>query len=173
MDSAHDRIFEEMVNRHRKGLTGAAYHLCGDWEAARDVVQETLVDAYRGLESLREPEKAGAWLYTILRRKALAYRQVRGRETELTSEPTTPGPDDVEAMMRGIVIEQMEKLTKDDREILAGKYLLGLSYQELAGALGTTEGAMRVRCFRAKERLREVLSNAGVRVPQKAKPDQP
>jgi RNA polymerase sigma-70 factor (ECF subfamily) len=170
MPSAYDRIFEELVNRYRKTLTAAAYHLCDDWDAARDLVQDTLLDAYRSLESLRDQEKAGAWLYTILRRKAAVYRNVRNLETELTCEPAGLPPDDVEAMVRGIVIEQM---AKEDREILAGKYLLGLSYQELAETLGINEGAVRVRCFRAKEKLREVLSGAGIQIPQKTKPAHP
>jgi len=168
MESAHDRIFEELVNRYRKTLTAAAYHLCDDWETARDLVQDTLLDAYRSLDSLRDREKVGAWLFTILRRKAAAYRHVRSLETMLINEPSV-SPDDVEAMVRGIVIEQIAKLTRDDREILAGKYLLGLSYRELAEALGSNEGAMRVRCFRAKEKLREILSGAGVEIPLKAK----
>lgn len=170
MESAHDRIFEELVNRYRKTLTAAAYHLCDNWEAACDLVQDTLLDAYRSLDSLRDQDKAGAWLFTILRRKAAAYRRTRHLETELTTEPSVPPLDDVETLVRGIVIEQMANLSREDREILAGKYLLGLSYQELAEALGSNDGAVRVRCFRAKEKLREVLSGAGIQIPQKAKP---
>jgi len=172
MQSAHDRIFEELVQRYRKTLTAAAYHLCDDWEAAHDLVQDTLLDAYRSLESLRDQEKGLAWLYTILRRKASAYRRLKRQEIELTVEPAVPGPDNVESMVRGIVIEQMERLTPEEREMLAGKYLLGLSYQELAEALGITAGAARVRCFRAKEKLREALSGVAITVPQKTKPVQ-
>lgn len=173
MDSAHDRIFEELVHRHRQALTGAAYHLCGDWEAACDLVQETLLDAYRGLATLRDPQKAVAWLFTILRRKVFAYRRSRPREVELTEEPAIPAPDDnVESMVREIIIERMAVLAKEDREILAGKYLLGLSYQELAQALEINEGTVRVRCFRAKEKLRDVLRNAGIPVPKSKVPSQ-
>jgi len=170
MQSSRDHIFEALVNRYRQPLTGAAYHLCGEWEAACDLVQETLLDAYRGLDSLRDPEKAGAWLFTILRRKALAYRKTSKRETVLTHEPAAPGPDDAESMVREIVIEQLGQLAKDEREILAGKYLLGLTYQELAQTLGISEGAVRVRCFRAKEKLREVLQRVGLRVPPRGMP---
>lgn len=164
--TAQDRIFEELVTRYRTKLTGAAYHLCGDSEAASDLVQDTLVDAYRGLASLREQEKAGAWLFTILRRKALAYRREQRTDTELTCEPATPAPDSAESILRDLVISQMATLSREEREIVAGKYLLGLSYQELASALGISAGAVRVRCFRAKEKLRGMLSSAGVRVPR-------
>lgn len=167
MSVERDRRFDALVTRYRHALTGAAYHLCGNRETALDLVQETLLDAYRGLPGLRDEEKTAAWLYAILRRKALRQRQHRQRECALTTELAAPAPDDTETLVREIVIEQMAKLEREERELLAGKYLFGLSYQELAAALGVSEGAVRVRCFRAREKLREVLSGAGVQVPRK------
>lgn len=150
------------MTRYRRPLTAAAYHLCGDRDAAQDIVQETLVDAYRGFASLHDPDHAGDWLYTILRRKAYAHRQARRIEVELPPDLPSAQPDLLEDLTRGIVIEQIERLSRDDREILAGKYLLGLSYQELSESLGLNEGAIRVRCLRAKERLRKALRGTAV-----------
>lgn len=156
--------FDSLIERYRRPLAAAAYHLCGDRDTAQDIVQETFVDAYRGFDSLREPEKAGAWLYAILRRKVISHHRSRKPEAELTMEPQAPGPGEAESLVRGIIIEQMGRLSDGDREILAGKYLLGLTYRELAESMGVNEGAIRTRCFRAKERLREVLTGAGVNV---------
>ena len=157
MSSAADLTFDDLVRRYRQPLAAAAYQLCGDREAAQDIVQETLLDAYRGFEGLREPAKAGAWLYAILRRKAAAHRRARRPESELVVEPAAPDGNGAASLVRQIVIEQMAKLPEEDREILAGKYLLGLSYRELAESLDIKEGALRVRCLRAKERLRKCL----------------
>lgn len=167
MQERCETTFEHLVKRYRQQLAAAAYHLCGDKEVAQDIVQDTLLDAYRGFDSLRDPAKAGAWLYAILRRKAVSYRQTRKSEVELVVEPTTPGPESTESLVRGIITEQMSHLPNEDREILAGKYLLGLSYQELADSLGIKEGSVRVRCFRAKERLRESLQGVGLDVAKK------
>lgn len=159
---ATELTFDDLVDRYRRPLAAAAYHLCGDQDAAQDIVQETLVDAYRGFNGLREPGSAGAWLYAILRRKAVAHRRCRINEVEMVVESQAPAPDEAESLVRGIIIEQMGKLSNSDREILAGKYLLGLSYRELAESLGIREGAIRVRCLRAKEKLREALHGVGV-----------
>lgn len=164
MQTQGELIFESLVKLYRLPMTRAAYHLCNDKEAALDIVQETLIDAYRGFDSLRDPKKAGAWLYAILRRKAIAYRSHRRTDGELMPYHTATSPDDAGALVRDIVIEQMAKLSEEDREILAGKYLLGLSYRELADSLEVKESVIRVRCFRAKERLREILSNNGVNI---------
>ena len=168
MTSTSDLTFNDLVERYRQPLAAAAYHLCGDRDAAQDIVQETLVDAYRGIEGLRQPDKAASWLYTILRRKAVAHRRLRRTDTSLTdNEPAAGGPGESEALVRGIVMERLEALSVEDREVLAGKYLLGLSYRELAESLGITENAVGVRCFRAMERLREALRGVGLEVPDK------
>jgi RNA polymerase sigma factor (sigma-70 family) len=152
--------FDELISRYRRPLTAAAYHLCGDSNAAQDIVQETLLDACRGFAGLKDADRAGAWLYAILRRKAYDHRRMQRREAELPDDPPSANPDLLEELTRGIVIEQLERLSPEDREILAGKYLLGLSYQELAESLGISNGAVRVRCLRAKEKLRKALSNS-------------
>lgn len=162
MSTSGKLTFEDLVERYRRPLAAAAYHLCGDKDAAQDIVQETLLDAYRGFGGLREPEKAGAWLYVVLRRKAANHRRSRKPEAELTVEPQTPGPEQAESLVRGIIIDQMGKLAAGDREIIAGKYLLGLSYRELAESLGIREAAIRVRCLRAKQKLREALRGVGL-----------
>ncbi len=164
MDPSGELTFDSLVERYRQPLAAAAYHLCGDRDAAQDIVQDTLLDAYRGFDGLREPDRVGAWLYTILRRKATAHRRSGKPEVELAFEPESPAPNDAEAQVREIILDQMTRIPASDREILAGKYLLGLSYRELAESLGIREGAVRVRCLRAKERLREVLHGAGLDV---------
>lgn len=169
MESMHTNnpTFEEIVQRYRQQLTRVAYHLCGNREAALDIVQETFVDAYKGFAGLREPEKAGGWLYAILRRKAMNYHRARKPEVELMETHAVTEPDDTESIVRGIVIEQMSKLSNSDREILAGKYLLGLSYKELAESMCINEGAIRTRCLRAKERLGDILRGVGLDIPEK------
>lgn len=168
MQTINDLTFEALVRRYRQPLAATAYHLCGNKDAAQDIVQETLMDAYRGFDKLREPEKAGAWLYAILRRKAISYQRSKKQVVELIDDQHVTCPEAAESLVRDIVIEQMSKLPEEDREILAGKYLLGLSYRELADSFGIKEGAVRVRCFRAKEKLREALHSVGMKFPQKS-----
>ncbi len=166
MQNPSHREFELLVERYRQMMTSAAYHLCGDREAALDIVQDALIDAYRGFSGLRDIEKAGAWLYTILRRKVLDYRRKRKPADELTEDCAVYCQDETELIVRNIVIEQLLKLDDEDREILAGKYLLGLTYRELSESLGIKEGTVRIRALRAKIRLGEILRGAGVEVPK-------
>ena len=154
--------FDDLVAQYRRPLTAAALHLCGDREAAQDAVQETFLAAYQGFPQLRDTDRLGAWLFAILRRKVSGARRAHRAEAELPEDYPAPPSDDPDALVSAVVREQLANLSREDREILAGHYLLGLSYREIGGALGLKEGTVRVRCFRAKERMRGLLQGAGV-----------
>lgn len=157
--------FEQIVMPHREKLRAAALHLCGDRDAAQDIVQETMLDAWRGFHRLRDVEKAGGWLFAILRRKAVAHRKANRHHAPLTDD--IPARQEMgEDAVISVVLQQMERLAPEDRDVLAGKYLMGLSYREIGAALGIREGTVAVRCLRAKERLREALRGCGVGLPE-------
>ena len=162
----NSRKFDFLIDEFRLKLTKAAYHLCGDKDAALDLVQDTFIDAYKNFDSLKEPEKAPYWLYTILRRKAVSYYNLQAKQRRIIEE-FLETKEDSAAIIREIYIEQMAKLAEEDREILAGKYLIGLSYKELAEALDIKEGTIRVRCLRAKDKLREIISGVNQKPPKR------
>ena len=60
--------FEQLVTRHRTRLYELARQLVSDREAAQDIVQEGLVRAFRALPALRETDRFGPWVNTIMRR---------------------------------------------------------------------------------------------------------
>jgi len=118
--------------------------------------QDAFVDAYRQLPTLKRPESFCAWLFGIARHKALNHLRTANREvpsaTVEAPEPADP-PEDRLALR-----EKLDRLPERDREILAARYLQDLSYAEIAETLGLTVNAVRVRCCRARQALREALS---------------
>lgn len=170
MQVLDNTTFNNLIERFRQPLTRAAYHLCGNKEASLDIVQETLLDAYKGYHTLREQDKAGAWLYSILRRKAISFYKAQNAEERTINELAfLNNHNNNSSEVFDIYVEEINKLPEEDREILAGKYLLDLSYSEIAEALGIKEGAVRVRSFRAKMKLREFFSNNGSNISQKGR----
>ncbi len=148
-----------LVQRHQRTAVAAAHHLTGDREAARDIAQDALVDAWRGLDGLRDPAKFAGWLLGIVRNKCRAF--LRGRlpdDVPLDDAPAPsvnpPEPGD------GPVTELLRKLPLKDREMLVARYVGELSYAEIARHMGMTVNNVRVRCCRARGRLRELLAEA-------------
>jgi len=157
------QAFAQLVTEHHARLVAAARALVSDAEAAQDISQEAFIEAYRSLPRLEHPRRFRSWLFSILRHRALNYLRAAGRIDRFVSleeaedhpaEPTGAGPSEPFEAIRG----KLDRLSVRHQEILAAKYLEGLSYEEIAQSFGLSVNAVRVRCHRAKEKLRELLS---------------
>ncbi|HEU5440541.1 MAG TPA: sigma-70 family RNA polymerase sigma factor [Ktedonobacterales bacterium] len=150
-------------------------------EAAEEVVQETLLDAWRALESLREPERFEAWLAGICRRRSLmhlrhdAATRRGGRATHLPLDDVTeeerasglrgPSVDDLDPAaelerqdLHALLDRALAHLNASAREALALCYLDELPQAEAALRLGLTVAALESRLHRARRQLRAVLA---------------
>jgi len=154
--------FGTLVERYQHVLVASARHLIRNAEDAEDLAQEALVDAYRSLRALQDRTKFRAWLFGILRHKCLTWLQQRRPEplplsdAESLPSPAADAGTDLAELLDGLPIAY--------REILAARYVQELSYEEIAEALGTSVNNARVRCCRARERLRELFAARGMRV---------
>lgn len=149
--------YASLVQAHQSRAVASAHHLCGDFETAQDLAQEAFVAAYRSLRNLQDPALFGPWLHGILRnlcRKHLARRQPAMASLEQDPVPEPAAPPD-----RTVETESLlQTLPLADREILAARYLQEMDYEEIARMLGITVNNVRVRCFRARQALREAFA---------------
>ena len=150
--------FGRLVSLHHARLIGAARAIVRDDDAAEDISQEAFVEAYSSLPKLKRPESFPAWLFGIMRHRALnhlrsAEREVAVPQVEAQQPEPASAPPDAAVELR----ERLDQLPERDREVLAAKYLQDLSYQKIAEMLGITVNTVRVRCCRAKQRLRELI----------------
>lgn len=151
-----------LVQRHQRAAVAAAHHLTGDAEAARDIAQDAFVDAWRGLDGLRDQAKFAGWLIGIVRNKCRAFISARTPgEVPLDDAPAPrvdpPEPQD------GPISEMLSMLPLKDRELLTMRYIAEMSYSEIAAQTGMTVNNVRVRCCRARQHLRALMAerNAG------------
>jgi len=149
-----------LVQRHQRAAVAAAHHLTGDREAARDIAQDAFVDAWRGLNGLRDQAKFAGWLIGIVRNKCRAFISARTPgEVPLEDAPTpSVDPPDLEG---GPIGEMLGMLPLKDRELLAMRYIAEMSYSEIAAQTEMTVNNVRVRCCRARQRLRELMAERG------------
>jgi RNA polymerase sigma-70 factor, ECF subfamily len=154
------RRFEALCIPHSADLTRFVYWLCHDRTLAEDVVQETLLRAWRSLDSLREEGAARSWLLAIARRElARVFERKRvatvalDHAADLPSAQTAVSEDyDAHAMRRAIF--QLEVLY---REPLLLQMLFGYSVEEIAGELQLSVPAVLTRLYRARQLLHERL----------------
>jgi RNA polymerase sigma-70 factor (ECF subfamily) len=120
---------------------------------ARDALQETITDAWKGFSKLRDPENCWPWLVTIAKRKAIAIARKRPKLVDVDLD-FFPGADETALE----VWDAIARLRPIHREILVLRYLLGLSEKEAAQVLGIRVGAVKTRSFVARRALRELLA---------------
>lgn len=159
------RRFERVVGALRDDLYRFALWLSRDPQVAEDVVQESLLRAWRGLDGLQDESKARQWLVTIVRREFLRHRE-RQRE-----EPTDPV--DLEAIAGDEVDPRVQDLQaaifaldESYREPLALQVLMGHSTDEIAALLGVSQGAVLTRLHRAREKLKQAFLEDGTLEPE-------
>ncbi|HEY0685526.1 MAG TPA: sigma-70 family RNA polymerase sigma factor [Steroidobacter sp.] len=164
VDSAGERgRFEALCMPFRADVFRFVYWLCRDRALAEDVVQETLLRAWRSLDSLGDEAAARPWLLTIARRElARVFERKRLPMVDIDvaneSEPEALAVDDrheVAEMRRAIL-----KLDVIHREPLVLQVLLGYSTEEIAKHLEISVAAVLTRLFRARQVLRQQLVGA-------------
>jgi RNA polymerase sigma factor (sigma-70 family) len=163
--------FGELVERHGPRLVALARRLLRDDAEAEDVTQEALLQAYLGLDRLREPERFSSWAYGIVLN--LAKMRLRSRRDGAfpLADPAggrsvpaglvhEPSPEEVvetrEVWAR--VQRAVDVLPAEQRRAVLLHYVDGLSCEEIAALLGEPTGTVRVRLHRARARLRDRLA---------------
>jgi RNA polymerase sigma-70 factor, ECF subfamily len=150
-----------LVVAHHAPLYRYAYRLCGCAAEAEDLTQQAFLIAQRKLHQLREPERAGAWLYAVLRNcflKSLRrQRPASAAALNLTVEEfagPTPETDEID---REQLAQALANLPEEFRVVVLMFYFEELSYHEISEQLEIPIGTVMSRLSRAKGHLRRRL----------------
>jgi RNA polymerase sigma-70 factor, ECF subfamily len=173
--------FDKLYRDHVDLIYRYAYRLCGEAESAKDLVQETFLNAYRGLKDFRGEAQISTWLYTIASRACMRMRRKRKGEPEreLSLEefvPTSEGEFRLQIPIDGLTPEEalqnkqlrealdqaINKLPKKYRITLVLRDMEGLSAKEVGAIMGLTERAVKSRLHRARLFVRRELSARGI-----------
>jgi RNA polymerase sigma-70 factor (ECF subfamily) len=161
--------YESLVRRYQDVAIRTAYVIAPDGDA-EDAVQEAFVKAYRALDRFRGGSPFRPWLLRIVANEARNRRRSAGRRTGLAlraAEDRRPGdaaPSPESAVLdretRESLVDALNELRPDDREVIAARYFLDLSEAETAEVLQLPRGTVKSRLSRAIGRLRTQLEIA-------------
>lgn len=163
-----ERELRALYDAHARALLGYALRLCdGDRGLAEDLVQETLVRAWRHLDRL-DPSAAPVrpWLFTVAQHLAVdAHRARRARppETGDAALHAVPSLDGFENTLDRIVVaDALQSLSPEHRAAIVETYYRGRTVDEAAGVLGIPPGTVKSRCYYALRALKLALAERGV-----------
>ena len=167
-DNASADAFERLVLPEVELLLRVAISLTRNTPDAEDLVQDTLVRAYRSIDRF-DGAYPRAWLLTILRNTHI--NRNRKRRPELLREPETQyfvpaaasdAPDaGVDAMFDAEIVRALHVLPEVFRSVIEMVDINSLSYAEAAEALGVPVGTVMSRLHRGRSRMRDGLKNTG------------
>jgi RNA polymerase sigma-70 factor, ECF subfamily len=168
VSSPQDSALRALYEQHAAPLLAYAARLTGgDRGRAEDIVQETLLRAWRHPQAL-DPERGPvrSWLFTVARNVAVdAHRARRARPAEVGDSAlvVVPAVDEIEqALDRWLIGDALATLSPDHRAVIVETYYRGRSVAEAAATLGVPPGTIKSRTFYALRALRLALEERGV-----------
>ena len=158
-------VFNQLYADYDRRLFAYCLYVIGDRDKAKDVFQEVYIKAYKSLHTVRDSDKLSNWLFRIARNECLnamkATQRVDHRTVRIDDNDQggvhLAGPpghysDEIEHLHWGL-----NQLTPDHREALVLAEFEGYSLKEIAEMTGTSLSNVKVRIFRAKQKLHNIL----------------
>jgi RNA polymerase sigma-70 factor (ECF subfamily) len=150
--------FDQIMRQYERLVLATALRLLGNLEDAQDVSQEVFLKLYRNLGKLESEDHIRAWLYRVTvnvchdaHRKRKPTAPVEEAEAVAASDP--PDADD----RRRALMLSLRRLSERERAAVVLRDLEGLSTEEVARALGSSEATVRSQISQARAKMREFL----------------
>ena len=187
--SGDEAAFGILVEKHQKSVHALAWRKVGDFHDAEEITQDTFLQVYKKLSTLKDPYKFAGWLYVIanrlcidwIRKKNLATQSLEDTPVEdiekasYTHHVSEQSETAISEHRREIVKKLLSKLPESERTVMTLHYLGEMTVKEISRFLGVSVSAIHNRLYRARKRLQaeeaslvqEVLSS--VQIPTSVK----
>ena len=182
--SGDEAAFGVLVQKHQKSVHALVWRKIGDFHYAEEVTQDTFLQVYRKLPTLKDPHKFAGWLYVIANRLCIDWMRKKNPTTQsLEDTPveeieeasyvhhvTEQGQAETSEQRRAIIKKLLTKLPESERTVMTLFYLGEMTAKEISKFLGVSVSTIHTRLHRARKRLQpkeetlvqEVLGNVQI-----------
>ncbi|MCB9669965.1 MAG: sigma-70 family RNA polymerase sigma factor [Alphaproteobacteria bacterium] len=167
--------YRGLVEKYQTRVYSMVYGMVRNREDARDLTQEAFVKAFNNLKSFRLEASFYTWLYRIAMNVAIDHtrkrkrREVSGFEEDIANRDADGGIDEVHHVdnpSRSLerkqlytkIMDSLEKLPADQKQVIILRELEGLSYKEISDVMGIPEGTVMSRLFYARKKMQKLLA---------------
>ena len=167
--SGDDVAFSILVDKYQKSVHALVWRKIGDFHYAEEITQDTFLQVYKKLPTLRDPHQFAGWLYVMANRRCLNW--LRKQKSAIQSLEDTRVDEveklsythylsehreaEVEERRREVVKKLLEKLPESERTVMTLFYLGEMTMKEISKFLGVSVKTISSRLSRARKRLRE------------------
>ena len=158
-----------LVDRYKDLAYTIAYRILGKREDAEEVVQDAFVKAFQNLSSFRQKAKFSTWLYRIIYNTAISKHRQKKPGWQSIEEITVPDKAaeimaEEEEDRHKILETAMQQLPEEDRILLTLYYVDESSIEDVHSVLGLSKSNVKIRLFRARKKLQELVTKSMVTV---------
>ncbi len=165
-------FFREVYESVFPVLIKVVFHIVGSMEVAEDICQEAFIRFYKKKVNISSVDESRYWLIRVAKNLAFNYYRRREREyravTKLGKEKPLSDDGGIDAVFRTetekIVKEALDSLPVKLRSVLILKEYGGLTYREIAKVLHISENNVKIRVFRARNALQQIIDKEAVHV---------
>jgi RNA polymerase sigma-70 factor (ECF subfamily) len=169
--AGNQAAYADLVKRHQRFVFTLAMRFCKRREDAEEVAQDCFIKAYRSLASFQGQAKFSTWLYSIvyttamtfLRKKRVDTDSIDDENTYIQLENQSSGLNNntAEKRSRSYYLNQaISRLLPDDAAIITLFYMGEQSLEEIGQTMGIEANTVKVKLFRARQRLKEKLEKS-------------
>ena len=164
-----DNAFTALVQKYQKGIHALAWRKTGDFHTAEEITQDTFLQAYRRLSTLRNPNLFAGWLYVIANRLCIRwFKKYKPPTQSLENTPVKVINDaayshyesqqresDANERRQELVKKLLAKLPESERTVVTLYYLSEMTTKEISKFLGVSINTITSRLQRGRQRLQE------------------
>lgn len=145
------KTFEELLSKYGKGAETYVKYKVSVKEDAEDILQETYVQAFNSIDSLKDEEAFRPWLISIARNKVNDYYRKKADVAEVPFDDAVIQYVTINRPVNTSVSETMKLLDDEERELLHLYYWEDMSVKDIAGELNIPEGTVKSRLYKARK----------------------
>lgn len=173
LKQGHQEAFRVLIQQYRNRLFSVAYGITSDREESSEILQEVFLKVFQNIHNFREEAGLFTWLHRITVNQCLNWHRRWKRRfkwhhqplekndgTEFQVSGTDKDPDALfrEKELENMFQQRLRELPQEARAVFVLKEVEGLSYDEIAKALGIKRGTVSSRLFYARKKLKDSLT---------------
>jgi RNA polymerase sigma-70 factor (ECF subfamily) len=166
--NGNQQAYKELVDRYQHYVFTLAFRLTQSREDAEEIAQDVFIKAYRSLADFKGGSKFSTWIYTIAHNTGITFlRKMKIKVSTLDDEATFNRLESQESdfranqvedkATRNMVNQAIRMLSPDDAQIITLFYKGDQSLEEIGQVMGMEPNTVKVRLFRARQRLKEKM----------------
>jgi RNA polymerase sigma factor (sigma-70 family) len=168
--AGNSNAYSHLVDRHKDKAFNLAFRICGNFEEAEEILQDSFLKVFRSLGSFKMKSSFATWLYRIVYNTTISH--VRSKKVKVLSLEDFPADiadftgmdtnnEEAEKEFRNALLNfALQKITEEERALVTLFYFDEMSTEEIEEVTGISKSNLKVKLFRARRKMYEVIEKA-------------